>query len=631
MASELQTVLNKILSDKNKNILPANLRMGVTTLGVKGNYSNDATAAPDDIVSPKTAYTRGQKVTGTMVFDTEPLGSNCYRLATTLSNTGTIGASNDDGIILILSSSTLYVYQYDFETNMIDSLGTVNASALSGKRIKMTNCMYDGEDWCVLITYAKSGTYNSGDSAHIAELTYVNGKLTFTGALASMGSNRYFMSPQFAVNNNNDIFVVVPDRTDGSSVYGDIYEYLTIYKITYTPFSGKVSYSTSLSRTKIHDGDYQHDSGGAFLYYSYHTLEDNQVVLVLGFDYDGNAGAYKVIRMNSTLSSIVNNTQASSSSDYTTVAYKDLYIRTYERSSGNFEFTIYKWNGSGYTSLKTIKKDMTDVITNSSRKPMTKLVDNMLVISALMTNGTSIQFIAYIENEDLRFGEVFDSPIGYTYTHANADDIQTNKRFAIMKRSNNTYLFELQNEGVRRLSLNDGTYSYYNTYNADVTDGDVLSEKIYYGINGKSVGTMPDNGTLNYTPAQRAQRIPSGYTSGGTIQGDSNLISSNIRADKTIFGITGSAPITFSTIEEMNSHTDFPEDTYCIVYGTTYYGTYRLDNGAWTQIGDSTEDQQIMDVLNEIADTTDQFEGVGGTDEKISEVLDEILGNGGIE
>lgn len=104
------------------------------------------------------------------------------------------------------------------------------------------------------------------------------------------------------------------------------------------------------------------------------------------------------------------------------------------------------------------------------------------------------------------------------------------------------------------------------------------------------------------------------------------IIPSNIRATVTVLGITGQAPTTFSTIEEMNEHTDLPEDTYAIVYGTTYLGTYRLDKGVWTQIGDSSQGQQIMDALNEVTATSDQYEGDGGTDEEINEVLNTILG-----
>ena len=85
-------------------------------------------------------------------------------------------------------------------------------------------------------------------------------------------------------------------------------------------------------------------------------------------------------------------------------------------------------------------------------------------------------------------------------------------------------------------------------------------------------------------------------------------------------------PVTFSTVEEMHEHTDLAEDTFAIVYGTSYIGTYRLDNGTWTQIGDSTEEQQIMNVLNDVVASTEQYEGTGGTDEEINEVFDNILG-----
>lgn len=167
----------------------------------------------------------------------------------------------------------------------------------------------------------------------------------------------------------------------------------------------------------------------------------------------------------------------------------------------------------------------------------------------------------------------------------------------------------------------------YNPIKSNVISSDILSGKLAYNTGGLVVGTMPNNGTLSYIPRAISQSIPLGYTNGGTIAGDSNLISSSIRADKSIFGIVGSAPITFATIEELEANTNFPEDTFAIVYGTSYVGTYRLDKGSWTQIGDSSQNQQIMDVLNDVANSTDQYEGNGGTDEEINKVIEKIMGS----
>lgn len=115
------------------------------------------------------------------------------------------------------------------------------------------------------------------------------------------------------------------------------------------------------------------------------------------------------------------------------------------------------------------------------------------------------------------------------------------------------------------------------------------------------------------------------------IQVERNKLSpSVIKEGLTVFGITGTLQYmvkTFSTVAEMNAAAgSLPEDTIGVVYGLTYVGTYRLDNGVWTQIGDSTDEQKVMNTLNLVDGTADQYTGDGGTDEEISEVLDEILG-----
>lgn len=114
---------------------------------------------------------------------------------------------------------------------------------------------------------------------------------------------------------------------------------------------------------------------------------------------------------------------------------------------------------------------------------------------------------------------------------------------------------------------------------------------------------------------------------------DATALASEISAGKIAYvngrKITGTGPVTFGTEEELNANINYPENTLAIVYGTAYIGTYRLDNGQWSQIGDQSDDMLIMQVLNEVANTNDEFEGKGGTDEEINQVLDQILGGNG--
>lgn len=71
MSNQLQENLDAILLDKNTNLLPENLKQGVTCLGVEGTMqagidTSDATATATDIVKDKTAYVNGEKITGTL-------------------------------------------------------------------------------------------------------------------------------------------------------------------------------------------------------------------------------------------------------------------------------------------------------------------------------------------------------------------------------------------------------------------------------------------------------------------------------------------------------------------------------------------------------------------------------------
>lgn len=68
----------------------------------------------------------------------------------------------------------------------------------------------------------------------------------------------------------------------------------------------------------------------------------------------------------------------------------------------------------------------------------------------------------------------------------------------------------------------EGKPFYIKTQPSKGSSTDILAGKSYFnGAYEKIVGTMPNNGELNYTPSTEEQIIPAGYTSGGTIAASS--------------------------------------------------------------------------------------------------------------
>lgn len=62
-----------------------------------------------------------------------------------------------------------------------------------------------------------------------------------------------------------------------------------------------------------------------------------------------------------------------------------------------------------------------------------------------------------------------------------------------------------------------GEFNGVDTSDADATAGNILNNKTAYVDGTKLTGSMPNNGSLSYTPSDSSQSIPAGYTSGGTV------------------------------------------------------------------------------------------------------------------
>ena len=149
--SDLKINLQEILQDKNTNLLPENLKAGVTCLGVEGTAqtgidTSDATATEQDINLNKTAYVNGEKITGTL-----PLFPNSRTF--TVDNAG-VTDNTEDSILELTTINTLK-QTLDSNLNMkfsapysdiVTAIGLTTDKLVQGNTILGIEGTYEGDD-----------------------------------------------------------------------------------------------------------------------------------------------------------------------------------------------------------------------------------------------------------------------------------------------------------------------------------------------------------------------------------------------------------------------------------------------------------------------------------------------------
>lgn len=118
------------------------------------------------------------------------------------------------------------------------------------------------------------------------------------------------------------------------------------------------------------------------------------------------------------------------------------------------------------------------------------------------------KYLYHLNEDDLRISLVSSDTVGYLYASYNQIFYTVGSTRYLQTVSTDDKLAGFSRNGENFTNLSD----------SDITTSDILKNKIAYGKDGKIKGTMPNNGTLTYTPTEKSQIIPAGYTSGGTVK-----------------------------------------------------------------------------------------------------------------
>lgn len=496
---------------------------GYTAIGVggriEGTYTpldtSNATATDDYIVNPKTAYVNGRKVTGNMIptYEVRDVGLSLNEF-TERTNWDDVNLSAK--IAITSNTSSILINQIN-DDNSVTFKIQINASTLNNVSsfIGTAKLSYLTEDNYINIYVGAKDSSSKvgvvGIKLNITDFTYTQYDYTFS---------------KTSYNNRIDI-ISVPNKFNKviALTYDLSYTNRWVYVNTYT-FGDTVTI-TQIARLGRGDTG---DGSGLKIYNTTCQFSANKNLLSI-YTRIGTSYVYSYIyylgKLNDDCTSMTTITNNIGGQDiYGTIrgflVNDQYYFKTDTNSStgklystddgsvvDNITVSDLTLNNDGFV-VNYLGNYTFYYINSSNSINIYKLSDNKLFLYKTINNVTANSMVN-LYNTNV-FWEDSNSP-------------RTEKHYEI----NNNYMS----------SLTFRDENLYNTYNSDITSSDILNSKIGYGIDGELTGTMPNNGTLNYTPNTTQQTIPAGYTSGGTVAGDSNLIPENIKKDISIFNVTG--------------------------------------------------------------------------------------------
>ena len=501
----------------------ANLVNNITT----GTDTDDADATPNDILSPKTAYVKGQKITGDIMPTYEQVASGDFitrscNLSKLTDRTKTQGfaISPDGKVIVYCSDCIFYFYVYNEETQEFEYKGEKSHKSSSSTGFNSSDK--------VGITVSSLGIFNNPtllmysyfyELSNYSRATYIwlfdISSKEFTSISLTIATN----SPcRFLIHNDETVYVL--HFKSGSSYSRTLtldeiiknetsYSYSQLFQV----FSS--NNGPSLSEMSLFD----FINNNTILYY--YKSGASMKTCIQCFDNVGNKSSYNLIEdtvfipnpsmnyvcQDGIIKHLVYNM---STGEYNTSDLETLInIDNFDESIFNPNCKFYKWLAD-------------DIIVVGAQRLTYNEIQNVYEFRIYKINyeDYSIELIDTFTTENMaQFNTATNHYYGTPYYFNQLIDLFNQGSYLSLNSYNGAISHILTTTPSENLiSFTRNGINYIDTSKALTDSSKVLQDYIFYANNAKNMGTMPNNGELNYTPSDIAQIIPEGYTSGGTIK-----------------------------------------------------------------------------------------------------------------